>query len=217
MTNRLRPVAMLGAIPILGLLAPTIGWSPMLHAPLPWLLAALATAAIMTQPAYVPSDSTSTDGGTARNIAIASALYGPLVMSEARFRVGPAALDFGVAAIVGLVVLISGLLLRAWSVRTLGRFFTLHVKVAEQQPVIRSGPYRWVRHPSYLGGLMIYLGLATSLSAWVSLALGCVLFPRLFHRRIRLEEAALLETLGPAYREYCATTPALLPFGSRTR
>jgi len=56
---------------------------------------------------------------------------------------------------VGLVLMGAGLMLRWWSVTHLGRSFTVDVAVSADQPVVDSGPYRWIRHPSYTGMLLI--------------------------------------------------------------
>lgn len=198
------------------LLLPILGWEPATHSALPWVVGIFALIVALSQPPYVPGEATATDQGTARAFALATVIYLPMVMLEARFRVGPGSMQFGAPAAVGLAILTAGVLLRAWAVRTLGQFFTLHVQVTHQQPVIRSGPYRWVRHPSYTGGLMIILGFATTMSAWIMLLVGAALFVTLFIRRIHVEERALVATLGDPYRDYQKTTAALIPgFGKR--
>ncbi len=60
---------------------------------------------------------------------------------------------------VGCVLLAAGLVLRVWSIRVLARFFTVDVKVHADHELIERGPYRWVRHPSYAGALLAFLGL----------------------------------------------------------
>jgi len=55
---------------------------------------------------------------------------------------------------VGIALMWFGIALRQWSVLALGRYFTVAVRVVEDQRVVDSGPYRWVRHPSYTGLLV---------------------------------------------------------------
>jgi protein-S-isoprenylcysteine O-methyltransferase Ste14 len=59
----------------------------------------------------------------------------------------------------GLVALIAGIGLRWYSIRSLGRFFTMNVAVQAGHRVVRTGPYRWVRHPSYTGLLLACAGV----------------------------------------------------------
>src|SRR5918995_985672 len=61
-------------------------------------------------------------------------------------------------AVAGVVVIWVGLALRVWAVLTLGRSFSTFIQVDADQAVVTHGPYRWVRHPSYTGLLLIALG-----------------------------------------------------------
>jgi protein-S-isoprenylcysteine O-methyltransferase Ste14 len=74
--------------------------------------------------------------------------------------------------IVGESRFIGGLALRLWAVLSLGRFFKVTVSIQEGHRVIRSGPYRLVRHPSYSGLLIALLGLGLALETWLGLAGG---------------------------------------------
>ena len=73
--------------------------------------------------------------------------------------------------IVGLVLMAAGVFIRQWAIVVLGRFFTADVRVRSGQTVVSRGPYRWVRHPSYSGLIVFFLGLGLALSSWASLAL----------------------------------------------
>src|SRR5215210_2787361 len=73
--------------------------------------------------------------------------------------------------IAGVLVVILGSMLRRYCWRTLGEYFTGDVRVRPDQPVIRSGPYRLVRHPAYTGGMMMYIGTGLALGSWLSLAI----------------------------------------------
>ena len=110
----------------------------------------------------------------------------------------------------GLIVLWLGLALRAWAIATLGRSFRTTVEVEPGQTVISAGPYRWVRHPSYTGLLLIAAGFGVVRGAWVSLAVCVVLLLPALVRRIHVEEAELDHVLGEAYRTYESTTTARL-------
>ncbi len=113
--------------------------------------------------------------------------------------------------LAGLVVMWAGLALRVWSISVLGGAFRTTVEVDPGQPVVTAGPYRWVRHPSYTGLLVIVAGFGLGLGNWLSVAI-CVLVPvAAIVRRIRVEEAEMLRVLGEDYAEYSARTKRLVP------
>jgi len=113
--------------------------------------------------------------------------------------------------IAGVVVMWLGLVTRIWAVATLGRSFRTTVEVDAGQAVVSTGPYRWVRHPSYTGLLLIVAGFGLAADNWVSL-LACLVLPLpAFVRRIHVEEAELNRVLGDAYRSYQASTARLIP------
>jgi len=112
----------------------------------------------------------------------------------------------------GAAVAIAGIALRAWSVRTLGQYFTYVVKVSPDQKVIDTGPYRLIRHPSYTGGALIGVGIGLSLQfALGPVILGGAMLAS-YCIRLVVEERALAETLGEPYRAYMARTRRLIPF-----
>jgi protein-S-isoprenylcysteine O-methyltransferase Ste14 len=113
--------------------------------------------------------------------------------------------------VLGLVLMVAGLALRWYSIRVLGVSFTVDVATRPGQQVVESGPYRWIRHPSYTGGLLTILGVILCCDNIASLAaLAVVLLG--YGYRIRVEERALAMEIGPAYREYMRRTKRLIPF-----
>jgi len=113
--------------------------------------------------------------------------------------------------IVGTVIYVCGLALRWYAIIYLGRFFTVDVAIAADHQLIDSGPYRYVRHPSYTGALLAFLGIGLTLANWASLAVMSVPIFAAFARRMRVEEAALLQGLGAQYRLYMDRTKRLIP------
>lgn len=111
----------------------------------------------------------------------------------------------------GLVIVLLGIALRQWSVLTLGTFFTVQVQVRSDQTVVNTGPYRWVRHPSYTAIVMSFVGIGVALENWLSLVVLIVVPSVGLVIRIRVEEKALLEALGEPYREFSATRARLIP------
>ena len=113
---------------------------------------------------------------------------------------------------LGLALFVAGLVLRWWAIVHLGRFFTVDVAIAADHRVVDTGPYRFVRHPSYTGVIVAFVGYGICLGNRVSLFALAVPITFAFLQRIKVEEAALLAALGDAYRNYAQRTRALLPF-----
>jgi len=123
----------------------------------------------------------------------------------------PGAGPYGWPLIAGLVVIWLGLVIRVWSIVVLGRSFRTTVEVDVAQPVMSRGPYRWVRHPSYTGVLLIAAGYGLALSTWPGL-LVCLVLPEVaILRRIGVEEAELARVIGDPYRKYRDHTKRLIP------
>jgi protein-S-isoprenylcysteine O-methyltransferase Ste14 len=113
---------------------------------------------------------------------------------------------------LGLLCLIAGSLLRRHCWRMLGACFTGDVNAQTDQPVVDRGAYRWVRHPSYTAGTMMYIGIGLALgSCGSTLVLGIASIGT-YHYRMKVEERVLLQTLGDRYRAYMQTRKRLIPF-----
>lgn len=142
-----------------------------------------------------------------RLCAVAAALVAGAVARVPAGAMPEGLLTFG----LGLAIAWAGIGLRWWSFRTLGRYFTFTVQTSADQPVITSGPYRVVRHPSYAGIMLILIGVGATYGNWLSMA-AFALVPLVgFVNRIRVEEAALSATLGDAYTSYASGRKRLIP------
>jgi protein-S-isoprenylcysteine O-methyltransferase Ste14 len=138
-------------------------------------------------------------------VAIAMLLAAPKIAPAA--AMGLPAVGFA----VGMVMLVTGAVLRLWSFRALGQYFTFSVKVSPDQPVVTAGPYRLLRHPGYAGGMLATVGIGVMWGNWVS-ASTLILFTLAFIVwRIRIEERALLMALDDRYRRYAAQHKRLIP------
>ncbi|MGE5234349.1 MAG: methyltransferase family protein [Acidobacteriota bacterium] len=113
---------------------------------------------------------------------------------------------------LGSAVLLAGSLLRLHCLRMLGRYFTPAVTVREGQSVVERGAYRFVRHPSYTGALLLLLGFALALTNGLSVVVMMAIGGVIYAYRIRVEEAALVARLGEPYRDYMRRTKRLVPF-----
>ncbi len=112
---------------------------------------------------------------------------------------------------IGVILAAIGLVIRIKSILTLKQHFTYTVTKIEQHELIETGLYRTIRHPGYLGQLIIFLGIATAMSNWLSV-LGMML-PVMagFLYRITVEEKFMLESMGQKYLEYKSRTKRLIP------
>ena len=190
-----------------------LGNASALLAPQLWLLLLVGVTANVFQPAYNPFDKSGTaeDRGTALQILWSVYLTQGATVIEAVYVRYPDSLRWNVATTVGLIFMIVGLVLRTWAVFALGRYFTWHISVQGGQRVIRNGPYRFVRHPSYAGAFLTYVFSAVFLHAWCSAGIASVALALAFSRRIRHEEIVLKERLGEDYEMYCREVGALVP------
>jgi protein-S-isoprenylcysteine O-methyltransferase Ste14 len=113
--------------------------------------------------------------------------------------------------VIGLVLMALGIFVRQWSIFTLGRFFAGDLRVSARQPVIDTGPYRWVRHPSYSGLIIFFVGFGLALTNVISIAV-LVIVPTVgLIARIHFEERVLIASLGEPYRRYAAVHKRLVP------
>lgn len=151
------------------------------------------------------------DRGTRAVVALS--LGGSIFVGSLLRRAVPA-LDTPVPevfAAVGLAAIWVGLVVRVWAVLALGAAFSTFLQVDAGQEVVTRGPYRWIRHPSYTGLLLIALGFGFGARNWLSLAV-CVVVPLAgLLPRIAVEEAELTRVLGDRYRAYQRATRRLVP------
>ncbi len=112
----------------------------------------------------------------------------------------------------GVVLFFGGIVLRWWSILYLGRLFTVDVAIANQHKLIDSGPYLFIRHPSYTGALLAFVGFGLCLGNWLSTLSVTLPILAAFMWRIRVEEQVLLEAFGDEYRAYMHHTKRLIPF-----
>jgi protein-S-isoprenylcysteine O-methyltransferase Ste14 len=110
----------------------------------------------------------------------------------------------------GLAVELMGLVPATWARRHLGRNWSGEITIKVEHELIRSGPYRRLRHPIYTGFLTMYLGLALLTGEWLAV-IGFTLSVLAYGRKIRLDEANLVVAFGPKYDEYRRKSWALIP------
>jgi protein-S-isoprenylcysteine O-methyltransferase len=112
---------------------------------------------------------------------------------------------------IGAVLVVLGLVIRIVSIMTLRQYFTYSVAKVEGHQLIETGLYKNIRHPGYLGQLMIFLGLSISLSNWLSILLMMIPVVIGYIYRIRVEEKFMADQLGEIYLNYQRRTKRIIP------
>lgn len=136
-------------------------------------------------------------------LLLAAPQWQPAVLTARVWPPGP------VLPLLGTALVAAGLGFAAWARRHLGRNWSSRVVVKQGHALVRTGPYRRVRHPIYSGMLLAILGTALAIGEWRGFAaLGCALAGILV--RVRAEEARMGETF-PEYAEYRRRSAALVP------
>ncbi len=116
-----------------------------------------------------------------------------------------------VVQIIGLCITTLGVVLFIWARRTLGNYYSGHVSVIENRPLIQHGPYRFIRHPAYAGYLLITVGIAVGYSSLTGLiVILFLLLPSILYRP-GVEDAILTQQFGEQFKEYVRKTKRLLP------
>jgi protein-S-isoprenylcysteine O-methyltransferase Ste14 len=145
-------------------------------------------------------------------IAVTLLLYAALLGLPFADRRGSGSLPVGPAVRWGGPLLFGlGMALVFWSGIALGRLYSQDVTLQEDHRLVTTGPYRWVRHPRYAGGILIGFGLSLTFGSWYGI-IGTVLFIGVIMLRIQDEERLMEDAFGPEWEAYRARTPRLIPF-----
>jgi protein-S-isoprenylcysteine O-methyltransferase Ste14 len=105
-----------------------------------------------------------------------------------------------------------GFVVRIWAVLTLRERYTRTLLTHDQHAVERSGPYRWIRHPGYLGSLLCLNGVAMASGSLLVLLTSLLTTFLAYAYRIRVEDEMLVQTFGETYAAYRRDVGALIPF-----
>jgi len=129
----------------------------------------------------------------------------------AYWRVG----EFGAATLyvqlAGFAVMLGGIAIRSIAIAQLGRLHMPVVAIQADHPLMDKGLYSVVRHPSYFGGSLAFLGFGLALGSWPA---ALVIFAGAllgYGYRIHVEEQALMQGLGERYRDYARRTKRFIP------
>ncbi len=112
----------------------------------------------------------------------------------------------------GVALLVLGMYLRHLSIKTLGRFFVTKVQITDNHQLVKEGIYRILRHPSYTGFIVGFLGSLLMLGSGIGLSIFVLVGIPAYLYRIHVEETALVSTFGREYAEYKSHSYALIPY-----
>jgi len=119
--------------------------------------------------------------------------------------------------LIGIIIVVMSAALRKSAIKSLGDFWSMHIKTIEGQPLNNSGPYRWVRHPYYVSVILELAGWTLFLNAfWAFLFVLAVHLPILLYRSF-IEEKVLLAFFGQKYEEYRHNVTAFFPYSYKKR
>ena len=113
--------------------------------------------------------------------------------------------------VTGSILALIGLIIRVTSILTLKQQFTYTVTKIENHELIETGLYKIIRHPGYLGQLIIFLGISTCLSNWISVLLMIIPVSLGYLNRINIEEEFMVAQMGQKYLDYQKRTKRLIP------
>ena len=112
---------------------------------------------------------------------------------------------------IGFVCMIFGMLLRIVSVRTLGNYYTSTLQTLEHQTIINKGIYRYIRHPGYLGNIILFIGSAIAITnIFITFIIIITIIPS-YLRRVKYEELMLERKFDEQYRIYKSKTKKFIP------
>lgn len=114
--------------------------------------------------------------------------------------------------ILGLVLLVGGITIRIWAIQTLGKHFTATATINNDHRLIENGPYKFVRHPSYLGAFMAILGTPVFLNAHWAILFVIIAMSIAYYIRISVEEKMLFDYFGKNYEQYKLNTKRIIPY-----
>lgn len=114
-------------------------------------------------------------------------------------------------AFLGNLIMLTGLFLRVFATRTLKEYYTRTLKIQSNQKIIDFGLYHYIRHPGYLGVILIWLGAGLSSDSYIVLTLVSITTLLVYHYRMNSEEVMLTDAFGDDYKNYIKRTWRIIP------
>ena len=114
--------------------------------------------------------------------------------------------------ITGALLLIAGTVFRLYAIRILGKYFTATVQIKDEHRIIKTGPYKLLRHPSYTGAYISMVGTALFLHSISGILIFGIGMLFIYHLRIKTEENTLMQNFGVEYLVYKKSTWKMFPY-----
>ncbi|MFK7776072.1 MAG: isoprenylcysteine carboxylmethyltransferase family protein [Saprospiraceae bacterium] len=133
-----------------------------------------------------------------------------LIMEWAYINQSPS--KWTVFSFIGSMIIILGIIVRVWVIQVRSKLFTTSVQLNDPHQLIKTGPYFLLRHPSYTGAFLTFLGCGVLLESWGGVLIAGLAMGIAYALRITAEEQALLSAFGDEYRKYQQVTFRLIPF-----
>jgi protein-S-isoprenylcysteine O-methyltransferase Ste14 len=116
-----------------------------------------------------------------------------------------------VMLVIGLIMIVVGLIIRFIAIATLKKNFSGALRIRDDHTLVKNGIYKRVRHPAYLGAIILFAGIPVMVSSPLGFLVMLLLIPYLLHR-IKLEESMMIERFGKEYEDYMMSSKRLVPF-----
>jgi len=158
------------------------------------------------------NDSQDHDKGSIKRLNITIYLSIAVAVSLGFLGIGQIHTAISIIPWVGLYIITFGLIIRWVAILTLRKYFTTNVAIQPDHRIIKSGIYRFVRHPSYTGSIISFCGLGLVFSNWISLIVLVIPITMAFLKRIKIEEQALQSAFGEEYAVYSKMSWLLFPW-----
>jgi protein-S-isoprenylcysteine O-methyltransferase Ste14 len=120
--------------------------------------------------------------------------------------------DNSLIAFWGNFIMLIGLFIRVYATKTLKEYYTRILKVQTNQKIVDFGFYKYLRHPGYLGSIMIWIGAGLSSNNYIIMIIISFLTLVVYHYRMESEETMLIDAFGEAYKNYKKKSWRLIPF-----
>jgi len=112
----------------------------------------------------------------------------------------------------GLSLLIGRSLLKHWAIESLGKYWSVQVEIRKNHQLIKTGAYKYSRHPGYLSTIFDMIIIPIVANAFYTLIWILIAYLILLYIRISTEEKALIEKFGEEYIKYQKETWTLIPY-----
>ena len=111
----------------------------------------------------------------------------------------------------GIVLLTVKMIIKFWAAKSLGKYWSHHVEIRAEHELIKSGPYKYIRHPAYSSAMLDTVGIPLVANAYYTVVFAVILRLIAILLRVKYEEKALVKKFGEEYERYRSETGALFP------